>query len=516
MLRAAVDDRQYASKRQVSSSYNLPAPVGGINARDGLTDMKPLDAVALTNVFPEAGYLVVRNGFTSNVVNVGGGVPVRSLLVWRGDTDRLFAAGAAGIYQAYVPGAAGAAVVSGLANVDIQWTNIRNAGGQYLIYVNGANSMGAYDGTNWTIPVVTVVASSTFENVCQFKERLWFAQHRSLDLYYLPLQSIAGAATVYPLGSVFRRGGYISNLGTFSRDAGEGPDDFFVIITNNGEVAIYQGTDPSSANTWSLVGTFEVGKPMGRRATTKLNGDLTIVTQDGVVSCQAMLQFGRESIQKASITGKIQTLFSQYSADDFSNFGWQPCMFPAARYLVVNVPTTENTAQIQLVMNTITGSWCKFTGMNGGCWAVSNNELYFGGAVGTVYKAHDSFLDDTVRFTWNIQTSWQMPGGAKKKQFKLVKPTTLAGAGTAYNIAVDVDFKTSTVSAPAATSGFGMVWTWTWPGIWAGTAATTLFSQWRSTGSIGTWASIQITGIVTGGACIINSFELVAEPGGIL
>ncbi len=514
MMLPATADRRTAFRRQRSGTYNLPFPVGGINARDGLTDMKPTDAISLTNVFPEAGYGVVRGGYASWVTGTGGAAAIRTLLVWRGATDKMFAAAGTGIYQAHTAGAAGAAVVSGLANVNIQWSNFRNSGGQYLIYVNGADSMGAYDGTTWTIPVITVATSSTFENVCQFKERLWFAQHNSLDLYYLPLQAIAGAATLFPLGSVFRRGGFVSNLGTFSRDAGEGPDDYFVIITNNGEVAIYEGTDPSSANTWALAGTFEVGKPIGRRATAKMSGDLAIITQDGVVSCQALLQYGREQIQKAAITGKIQTLFSQYSESYFSNFGWQPCVFPATRYLVVNIPAGTNASQFQLVMNTITGSWCSFSGMAAGCWAVANNKLYFGGNAGVVYEANRGFLDNDASFTWNVQTSWQMPGGATNKHFKMVKATTLVDAGTAFNMNIDVDFVVTSVAAPAASFGAGAVWPMTWPWTWVGTGY--LNANWRTVGSIGTWANLNMTGLANGGGCQINSFEIVYERGGPL
>ncbi len=54
MFLPAVQDRRFASKRQVAVPYNVPAPTGGINARDSLTDMKPDDAVTLTNVFPES------------------------------------------------------------------------------------------------------------------------------------------------------------------------------------------------------------------------------------------------------------------------------------------------------------------------------------------------------------------------------------------------------------------------------------------------------------------------------
>ncbi len=515
MLVPAVEDRRYAYKRQVSKTYNLPAPVGGINARDALTDMKPDDAVSLENVFCEASDVVVRGGHQSWVTGIG--APVRTLMVWHGPTDRLFATATNGlawvIVQAYVAGASGPTVVAGLTNADMQWTNLRNAGGQYLIYVNGHDSMGAYDGTNWTVPVVTGVASTTFENVCQFKERLWFAQHDSLDLWYLPLQSIAGLAVVFPLGSVFSRGGYVTNLGTFSRDAGEGPDDYFVIISNNGEILVYEGTDPSSSTTWALAGRFDVGKPIGRRATVKLSGDLGIITQDGVVSLQALLQYGREQVQKAAITGKIQTLFSQYSQAYFSNFGWQPCVFPTSRYLIVNVPQVENTTQVQLVMNTISGAWTRFTGWNGNSFAVANNKLYFGGNDGVVYQAAtDDYFDNGVAYAYNIQTSWQMLGGSTNKMFKMVRPTVLAGAGTVYNLTVDVDFLTSTVAVPDSHAGLGMIWPWTWPGFWVGTGV--LDSQWQSVGSIGTWSSINLTGLANGGPARFNAFELIAEPGG--
>jgi hypothetical protein len=190
-------DRQYAGKRARSSAYNLPAPTGGLNARDAYTDMKPLDAVALTNVFPEANYITVRNGYTS--WGTGMTNPVRSLMTWNGLTgaDKLFAGAGSTIWNISVAGAATSAVTS-LTNVDFQWTNIKTSGGIFLIICNGADSVRSYDGTSWATPSITGATSSTFINVCQFKERLWFAAKDTLDLYYLGLQSIAGAATLFP------------------------------------------------------------------------------------------------------------------------------------------------------------------------------------------------------------------------------------------------------------------------------------------------------------------------------
>lgn len=516
MFAPAVADPRFRNMRQVSTPYNLPAPTGGLNARDAYTDMDEHDAVALVNVFPEANYCAVRKGHAEWATGLGD--PVRSLLTWNGSNgiDKLFAGAGTALWDVTGSGPA-STVVTGLTNVDYQWTNLENSGGQYLLGVNGADKMKAYDGSSWSEPAITVADSANFANVIQYKERLWFSTVDSLDLYYLPLQAISGAATLFPLGAVCRRGGYVIGLGTYSNDSGDGPDDYLAIVTSNGEVVVYQGTDPSSANTWTLVGRFDVGFPIGRRCCLRWNGDLAILTQDGVVSMRAAQQFSRESIQKASITGKIQTLFSQDAQSYKTNFGWMLCTFPKTRYLIVNVPAVEDMTQSQLVMNTITGSWCQFAGLSGGCWGVANDLLFFGGNDGTVWQADDGFLDNGGDIDWELQTAWQMPGGPSNKIFNMVRPTMLVGSGVTFAIGVNVDFSNTAPTGflPAISPAFPtMVWPWVWPGIWGG--QNVLDARWQSAGAIGTWASVHMLGTVNGGACQINSFDVIAEKGGPL
>lgn len=516
MFAPAVADPRYRAKRQRSTPYNLPAPTGGLNARDAYTDMDEHDAVALVNVFPEANYCAVRKGYAAWASGMPG--PIRSLLTWYGNlgVDLQFAGSGTSLWDVSASGAATESV-AGLTNVDFQWTNLENAAGQHLIAVNGADDMRAFDGSAWSTPVVTGASSDTFTNVCQYKERLWFATANSLDLYYLELQAIAGPASLFPLGAVCRRGGYVMGIGTYSNDSGDGPDDYLAIVTSNGEVVVYEGTDPTSATTWSLVGRFDVGFPIGRRCCLRWNGDLAILTQDGVVSMRAAQQFSRESIQKASITGKIQTLFSQYAQSYKANFGWMLTTFPKTRYLIVNVPEIEGSQQTQLVMNTITGSWCRFENMNAGCWGVANDLLYFGGDDGVVYQADNGYLDAEGVIEWEMQTAWQMPGGPSNKFFSMVRPTMLVGAGVTFAIGVNVDFSNTqpTGFLPAIQpDGSPMVWPWTWPGLWGG--STILDTRWQSAGAIGTWASMHLLGTVNGGGCQVNAFDVIAEKGGPL
>ncbi len=496
---------------QTAASFSVPVPTGGINARDAFTDMAPDDAVSMVNVFPEANYVAVRGGYAQSF-DTATAAPVHTLLVWNGLTgsDELFGASGTDIYDN-----TGTSVASGFSSDKWQWTNLENAGGLFLVLCNGSDNVRNYDGTSWTTPTITGVDSATLINVCQFKQRLWFAQEDSLNLYYLGLQSIAGAAQPFPLGSIFRRGGYVIGLGSFSNDAGEGPDDYFAIATNNGEVAVYQGTDPSSATTWALVGIFNVGKPIGRRCMVRMSGDLAIVTQDGVISAQAMLRFDRSAGQKAAITAKIQTLFSQYSQAYFNNYGWQPIVFPRTRYMIVNVPAVTDMSQSQLVMNSVTGAWTQFQGWNACCWAVANDQLYFGGNAGIVYQAANGFLDNLQVINYSMATAWQKHSGDTNKQFRMVRPVMLSGGSARFGVTVNVDFYSETpnpgLSGPEVS---GIVWPFQWPGVWGG--QNILDQQWQSCGGIGTWASINMAGTINGSALQINNFEIVAQRGGIL
>ncbi len=276
-----------------------------------------------------------------------------------------------------------------------------------------------------------------------------------------------------------------------------------------------------------------------------LSGDLAIITQDGIISMQAALQFDRSAGQKAAITAKIQTLFSTLSQSYYTNWGWQPQVFPKTRYLIVNVPEIEGMTQVQIVMNTVTGAWCRFEGMDANCWAVANDQLYFGGNYGTVYNAAVGFqdqvqaplvfqndsdgnllfqndsmgdlffvVDTPTTINWEVRTSWQAWWGTSNKLFTAVRPVMLTGGGTTFAIDVDVDFVTrvpvGTLNTPILS---GMVWPFIWPGIWGG--GNVFDAQWHSVGSIGTWASIHVVGVIGGAQCQLQSFDLVGQRGGV-
>jgi hypothetical protein len=449
----------------------------------------------------------------------GLGAPVETILTWSSPTgaDKFFGAAGTSIFDVTASGAVGAAVASGFTSARWQYTNLSNTGGYWTVAVNGQDAPQKYDGTTWTASAITGVTGpgiNALSQICQFKQRLWFAQKGTLDLYFLPLMAVEGAATVFPAGAVFRRGGEIVGLGSVSNDSGTGPQNLLCIVTSNGEIAVYQGIDPTDASTWGLAGLYDTGRPIGRRCVARLSGDMFVVTEDGVVSIQATFRFDRASDMRATITSKIRPLFNDYASQFGNNFGWQPIPYPASQYFVVNVPTVQDSQAAQFVMNTTTGSWCRFIGLDAVCWGVANDRLWFGKGNGTVYQADVGFDDDGSSINFELMTAWNAHGAAREKLSTAVRPIMMTGGNVYYAIGVDADFEAHPPTGLIMGTPFPgtSVWTMTWPWIWGGNNV--LDAWWRSAGRTGTWASIHMTGQIKGGGCEINAFELVGMGGG--
>ena len=137
------------------------------------------------------------------------------------------------------------------------------SGGTFTVAVNGSDKLKIYNGTTWynvdgtSSPyAITGVSTQNFADVLTHHRRLWFVEKNSLKCWYLPTDSIAGAATQYDFGPLFQMGGSIAKIDTWTLDAGFGMDDYFVVITTAGEIAVFSGTDPSSSATWELNGIY--------------------------------------------------------------------------------------------------------------------------------------------------------------------------------------------------------------------------------------------------------------------
>lgn len=510
------------AQRQSASSVSLPAPVGGWNARDSIGAMAPTDAVSLENLFPATTDVILRQGYSQWATGITG--QVETLIDYQaGAANKFFAAAGSNIYDVTAGGAVGAAVVTTLTNARWQYINITTPGGSWIQCVNGADKMRYFDGTNWHkdgdgAPYdVTGVDTSNVIQINLHQNRVWLIVKNTLKPYYLATQSIGGAATAFDLSAVAKEGGYLMAMGTWTIDAGQGPNDYAAFITSNGEVIVYAGTNPASAATWSLIGVWWLGSPIGRRCFVKWAGDLLLICQDGVQPMSQALQSSRVN-PRVALTDKIMYQVSNAITSYGSHFGWQLMPFPKQNMLFLNVPVSEGSQQQQYVMNSITKSWCNFTGWAANCWELHNDFLFFGGN-GFVGKAWDTYADNGTNITGNGLQAFNYFGSpGTLKRFTMMRPTIFTDGQPSVGAGLNIDFDLTDTSLPVSisSSSYGIWGTAVWGTSLWGSGSLTASRQWQGVNGIGYCAAPRFKASTTKQQIQWVSTDLVYERGGIL
>jgi len=296
-------------------------------------------------------------------------------------------------------------------------------------------------GTYTVALYITGVDSKNLINVNLFKHRLYYTEKNSMKVWYLPTDAIGGAALSLDFGGIARMGGYIQAMGTWTIDAGQGVDDYAVFVTNNGEVIVYNGTDPSDPAAWALKGVWQLGQTFSRRCFLKWAGDLLLLTQDGLVPLASALQSSRLD-PRVNITDKIYFEISREISLYSANFGWQIIYFASPNMLLINVPSDEGIQQY--VMHTISKAWCSFTGINATCFELSYDNLFFGGN-GYVGQFWNGYSDDGANINASVQQAYSYfdaPG--QLKRYTLVRPIIQTDNGfpsVLCGINVDFDYQ---------------------------------------------------------------------------
>ena len=523
-------------KRAVSRTTTMAAPVGGWNARDALSAMAPEDAVTMQNWFPSTSDVQLRQGRT--VWCTGLGAQVETLMDCVSPTAEAFwAVAGTTLWDVSTTGAATAfatAPVPTLTNARWQYVNMVSSGGVYAtLAVNGTDKMIGYNGTRWNqdgdasaLYDVTGVNTANCIQINVHKFRVWLIQSGTLDAWYLPTGAIKGAATKFSLNGTARSGGYLVAMATWTVDAGYGVDDHAVFITSKGEVIVYSGTDPAAASTWQLVGVWQIGSPIGRRCFVKWAGDLLLITHDGLVPMSGALQSSRTN-PKVALTDKIQFAVSTAVADYDANFGWEIQPFPRENMVLLNVPVNEGSNQQQYVMNSITKSWCKFSGWDANCFELYSDDLYQGGD-GIVYRSWDGNADQYysggttlgANIVGDLQQAFSyMKGPTQLKRFTLMRPvfsSTVVNPPVLAGLNIDYDTSSPTSGLTGAVSASTSDWdTSPWDTTpWAGGLNIARF--WQGATGLGYAASPHYVVSTHGIDIRLMATDIVYEIGGIL
>lgn len=438
----------YRQQIQQAKTTTIPAPVKGWNTVDPLPQMDPLYAVMLDNWIPQPSLLQVRGGQTDWATGFPGAV--NSLLPYvSGAVNKLFAASGSGIYDATANGAIGSAAQAISQSKDWISTHFGGVTGTtYLVACNGTDPVLEFDGAAWTAPAITGVSPNDLSYVNVYAERLWFVEKGTQNAWYLGSLAITGAATVFPVGVEFKKGGSLVAIGNWSVDAGNGPLTYICFVTDQGEVAVYQGTDPSTAATFALVGVYVIPKPIGKNCLLQYAGDLLILTQQGVYPASKALQ--NATIDRASaVTYQISPTFQSVFALYGSLYGWSMTLFTEQNLLLVNIPGAgPNGAPDQYVMNTLTGAWARFRGINANAICDFNGNLFFAGKNASGANIVGQMLSGTADFGANIASNLltaynYVDNPIANKLVAMIQPVVLVAAPVSMLMAISMDFDPS-------------------------------------------------------------------------
>lgn len=416
-------------------SITVPAPYGGINLRDDITALKPNEARILNNWLPGAGNLAIRPGFTDHGTGMGSG-EVKTLAAFRGLTSSKMIAGANGKLWDVTSAGAATQLATGFTEDRWQWETYNNR----LILVNGTDAPTDYNGTAtastaWSGSGLTI---ANLVNVALVRNRLWFCENNSADVWYAGIGSITGSLTKFQLSQI-ASGGTCMAIGSWSRDAGDGADDFTVFVMSTGEIIVYQG-DPAS--TFSLQGKFAGASPIGRKCLFKVGGELVVITRMGFLPVSAAVAGVALDLARIDPWGKIAPLVS-YDANLFAgNAGWQGVLHEGLVY--VNVPQTTGQLSKQYFLNTRTGSWATISDWNPSSMLSFNNRLYIGLQTGGAVSVVGGSTDDGTDITATANGAFVYPSQAQQAHvFTAVRPKVQVTGELSGYVGVDVDFVSS-------------------------------------------------------------------------
>jgi len=522
-----VPRRSYAA--QTAQVQVIPAPTGGLNYRDPIAAMSPADALALTNFIPRQQGVELRKGY-ANYADPVGGSAVDSIFSYKAPVsadDRIFTAVNGNIYDVTDGGTPVLAVTGTGSDADEWWTTqFSTPADTFLLAVSPGAGYWTYStGTGWVDRTATTTGLPTnVRTVAVWKQRVWFTAEGDSNVYYLDaVDVVTGACTSFAMGSTLRNGGYCSALINWTMDAGFSIDDYLIVVGTEGDIGVWQGTDPTSPETFSLKGVWYVG-PVPRHGTffTPFGGDVMIVSELGLVPMSKLVNGQYTQDQQIGPASKIQSVFAPLVRRLIDGLYFDVFVVPSSEVLVIKLPPDGGTYR-QFAMNVTTGAWCQFVGIPMLSAAVIGGQLYFGTEDGYTCKGlfgdkdgADAIGDGGNYVEGDVQTSFQaFNTPAQLKKFGMVRPTFISTAAPAIKLQINTQFQLSAVGgSPFFTRDDGGVWD---EGIWNTSTwvGTNTYQAWAGTTGLGYYGSLRmkVRGLP---ATVFTSCNVMTEIGGVM
>lgn len=520
VVAARANIRESASKRKPPmQSMVFPAPLVGWVSSQNYSVQEEGSASYSLDIFPTTTGLRVRGGLEKFATLDDDVVSMFSYAA--NGTNKMFAASATKLYDVSAPSSPATVPtpeVSSRTSGYYSTAQISSSGGNYLVAVNGTDDALLYDGSAFqalnaaSTPAITGVTTANLINVWLYAGRLFFVEKDSLNAWFLAVDSVGGAAQKISLAGVFPAGGKLMFGASWALDSGTGINAKCVFVTDQGEVAIYNGSDPSSASSWSFNGVYRIDKPLGMKATVQIGGDLLIATSLGIVSLASAVSRDMTALASSALTKNIRPDWAietaRRSSGTFEIAKWE-----GQSMIVVPMPSINDELEdCALVCNSITGAWTKFSNHSANCIVIYDNDCYIGKSDGTIHKLNVGGSDNSLPYTAKLAFAFSHLGSPGTNKTMTMARTVVKGSPRlSPQVSASSNYKIAFPSVPSsATNAGSSVWdSAIWDqSVWDGTSDETIVSRWASVGKSGYTIAPQIQ--ITSGTSLAPNFEIIS------
>jgi hypothetical protein len=461
---------------QQLQTITIPAPTRGIIESENYTFMQPGGAIQLDNWIPTMRGVKLRGGCV-RWATLPETTPIISAFEYISYLkSKMFAANLTKLYDVTISGNP-VEVISGQTSGNYAATQLSNQGGDWMIAVNDAGDLPLqFDGTTWTklaAGEINAIAGSAVEHgrnlvyVWKYRNRLFFIEKNSMNAWYLPLNGIQGTLLMIPLSGAATKGGKLLFGATWSIDAGDGTDDKCVFATDQGELIIFTGSDPSVATNWRQEGRYQVSKPMGMNAHIPIGGDLLIATVDGIAPVSQAITKTADQLELAMLTRTVKQSWRQM-ATTRNIYPWTMKKWDEFGGVFVTYPGGPAGQRYVGCANSATGAWGRIVGWDATCWIYLGGRMYFGTTDGKVMEANRTGYDDGVPYTAIMVGGWelfQQPSATVVWHQARASFTSLPGQPFIPQIAACTDYVVRLPTPPSAGSDPGVPDAWD-QGLW--------------------------------------------------
>lgn len=521
------------------------APTNGLNYRDSFLTLGPKDAVTLDNFIAQPTGCKVRGGFQKHAVGLVDSVnTLMSYYALNPLDSRLFACAGSNIFDVTNETVAGANTWNAgvwdasawdtsdapheTDSVDGIWSNVMFSGAtkNYLCCTSPSGGYQTYDSEDgWTDRTAAVTGTSApLGCITSWKNRLFIVGEGTNTVYYLPVNAIQGAVTELDLGPLMQHGGSIVAVTNWTLNAGLDIDDYLVFFGSQGDIIVFQGTDPDNFETFALKGIWYAGRPVeGNRFFVQYGGDILFYTEFGLFPLTKLVN-GQVATEFGALSERIQPVLSPITFTNLNNPFWEVGVISDGTLLMLKLPQTDSQF-VQYVMNLQTGAWSTFSGMPVNTQTTFNGIMYFGDQQGNVYKGLYSNLDNVdINGSGGNQIMCRAQGGFSDfgqpgayKRFQMAYPIFISSSPPAVSVQMNLQYTFnpiySTPNFPQSDSA----------GDWdvdnwdqcAWTGSTNTYAAWAGLQGIGYYGSLQVACRGTAGTLYVST-NVTVDVGGFM